>query len=149
MFAPGVEEMLHGFHSSNNMLAALVISIYVLGYAIGPFVVAPLSELYGRMPMYHASNILFVILTIACAVSSNLNMLIAFRCFAGAAGSAPVTIGGATFGDLFAAEERGRAISIWSMGPILGPVIGPIAGGFLAQAVGWRWVFWLLSIKVG
>jgi multidrug resistance protein len=148
MFAPAVEDVLREFHSSSTILAALVVSIYILGYALGPLLVAPMSEIYGRSPVYHASNVLYVIFTIACAVSSNLSMLIVFRFLAGAAGSTPVTIGGATLGEMFSVEERGKAVSIWSMGPLLGPVIGPVAGGFLAQAAGWRWVFWLLTILV-
>ncbi|TVY17719.1 Efflux pump radE [Lachnellula arida] len=146
MFAPDVELVLREFHSTNSVLAALVLSIYVFGYCFGPLIAAPLSELYGRVPVYHVSNFLFVILTIACALSNSLNMLIVFRFLAGAGGSTAVTIGGGSFGDLFKAEERGAAISLWTMGPIVGPVIGPVCGGFLAQAMGWRWVFWLLSI---
>ncbi|TVY33612.1 Efflux pump [Lachnellula subtilissima] len=149
MFAPDVELVFREFHSTNSFLAALVLSIYVFGYSVGPLIAAPLSELYGRVPVYHVSNFLFVVLTIACAASSNLDMLIVFRFLAGAGGSTAVTIGGGTFGDLFKAEERGAAISIWTMGPIVGPVIGPVCGGFLAQAMGWRWVFWLLSILGG
>ncbi|TVY82541.1 Efflux pump radE [Lachnellula suecica] len=149
MFAPGVEDVLIEFHSSSTLLASLTVSIYILGYALGPLLVAPLSEMYGRVPLYHASNVLFCIFTMACAVSSNLNMLIAFRFFAGAAGSTPITIGGGSFGDMFSVEERGKAIAIWSMGPLLGPVIGPVAGGFLAESAGWRWVFWLILILAG
>lgn len=148
MFAPGVSEVLSDFDSNNQLLGGFVVSVYVLGYAAGPLVIAPLSELYGRSPVYHVGNLLFIIFTIACAVSSNLNMLIGFRFLEGVAGSTPVTIGGGTIADLFVQEERGRAMSIWSMGPLLGPVVGPIAGGFLAQAEGWRWVFWVITIAV-
>lgn len=45
-------------------------------------------------------------------------------------------------------EKRAGVMAIWAMGPILGPVIGPVAGGFLAEAEGWRWVFWLIAITV-
>jgi multidrug resistance protein len=126
----------------------MVVSIYVLGYAVGPLIVAPISEIHGRVPMYHISNVMFVIFTIACAVSTSLPMLIVFRFLAGAAGSTPVSIGGGTFGDLFSVEERGAAMAIWAMGPLLGPVVGPIIGGFLAEAKGWRWVFWVLTMVV-
>jgi len=94
MFAPGVPEVLRDFNSDNATLGAIVVSVYVLGYAAGPIVIAPLSELYGRSYVYHVSNVLFIIFTIACAVSSNLNMLIGFRFLEGMAGSTPVTIGG-------------------------------------------------------
>ena len=108
-----------------------------------------MSEIYGRQPVYLISTLLFVILSIACAVSSSLNMLIVFRFFAGCAGSTPIALGGATIGDMFPREKRGAVMSIWGLGPLLGPIVGPIIGGFLAQAKGWRWIFWLQSIIAG
>jgi len=148
MFAPGVPEVLSDFKSTEALLGSFVVSIYILGYAIGPIIIAPLSELYGRLWVYHSSNVLFVIFTIACAVSSNLNMPISFRFLAGCAGSAVLTMGGGTIADLFKQEERGSATSIWSIGPLLGLVVGPVAGGFLSQAKGWRWVFWVITMGV-
>lgn len=96
--------------------------------------------------VYHVTNALFIIFTIACAVSSNLGMLIGFRFLAGMFGSTPITIGSGTLSDMFRTEERGAAMAIWSIGPLLGPVIGPIAGSYLSQAKGWRWDFYLVSI---
>ncbi|KAJ5331705.1 benomyl/methotrexate resistance protein [Penicillium atrosanguineum] len=149
MFAPGVEDVMIEFHSTSTMLASFVVSVYILGYCVGPLLVAPLSEMYGRVPVYHVSNVLFVIFTIACAVSTSMPMLIVFRFFAGVMGSTPLSIGGGTFGDMFRVEERGAAVAVWSMGPLLGPVVGPIAGGFLAEDVGWRWVFWIIAMAAG
>ncbi|KAF2176662.1 MFS general substrate transporter [Zopfia rhizophila CBS 207.26] len=148
-FAPGVPEVMRSFHESSNLLAAFVVSVYVLGFAIGPLVIAPLSELYGRIPLYHVCNLLFIIFTIACAVSSDLNMLIAFRFLAGCAGSSPITIGGGTIADIMPREKRAGAMAIWGMGPLLGPVVGPVCAGFLVEAKGWRWVFWILAIFGG
>jgi multidrug resistance protein len=92
---------------------------------------------------------MFVIFNVACALSSNLNMLIGFRLLAGIFGSAPLTNGGGTIADLVRQEHRGAVMSTFAMGPLLGPVIGPIAGGYLTQAKGWRWVFWVLAIVSG
>jgi MFS family permease len=75
-------------------------------------------------------------------------MLIVFRFFAGVMGSTTLSIGGGTFGDMFRFEERGAAVAVWSMGPLMGPVVGPIAGAFLAEDVGWRWVFWIIAMAV-
>ncbi|MCJ1281917.1 hypothetical protein MMC26_001240 [Xylographa opegraphella] len=149
MFAPGVPQVLSDFNSDDALLGSFVVSVYILGYATGPLIVAPLSELYGRRWVYHSTNVLFVIFTIACAVASNLNMLIGFRFLAGCAGSAVLTMGGGTVADLFRQEERGSAIALFSAGPLLGPVVGPVAGGFLSQAKGWRWVFWVIAIFAG
>ena len=148
MFAPAVPGLMREFKSTNIELGSFVVSVYVLGYAFGPLLIAPLSELYGRLYLYHACNLLFVILTVACALSSSLNMLIGFRFLAGCAGSAPLTLGGGTIADMIVQEKRGGAMSIWAMGSLIGPVIGPVAGGFLSQAKGWRWVFWVLAIAV-
>ncbi|KAL8833998.1 MAG: hypothetical protein Q9170_003972 [Blastenia crenularia] len=121
MFAPGVPQVMLEFDSNNIELASFVVSVYILGYAFGPMAIAPMSELYGRMPVYHVCNTLFVVLTIACAVSSNLNMLIAFRFFEGLFGSSPLTLGGGTIADMIVQEKRGGMMAIFAMGPLLGP----------------------------
>jgi multidrug resistance protein len=148
MFAPGVADVMRDFHSTDTMLASFVVSVFVLGYMVGPFLIAPLSEMYGRVPLYHASNILFLIFTIACAVAQSLPQLIVFRLLAGVAGVCPLTIGSGTVADMIEQEKRAGIMAVWALGPILGPVIGPVAGGFLAEAEGWRWVFWVIAIAV-
>ncbi|EME39510.1 hypothetical protein DOTSEDRAFT_139366 [Dothistroma septosporum NZE10] len=149
MFAPGVPDVMREFHSSSSLLAAFVVSIYVLGFAVGPLVIAPMSELYGRLIVYQVCNVGFLAFTIACAVAPSMGSLIAFRFFAGVFGVAPVTIGGGTIADLMPPAKRGGAMAIWAMGPLLGPVIGPVGGGFLSQAQGWRWIFWTIAMAVG
>ena len=139
---------MQDFHNSNDELASFVVSIFVLGFAVGPIILAPLSEIYGRQIIYFITNVLFVNFTLACAVSSNLGMLIGFRFLAGAAGSAPLANGGGTISDLIEQERRGAAMAVFAIGPLLGPVVGPVAGGYLAQAEGWRWVFWVIVIAV-
>lgn len=148
ILAPAVPQVMSEFNSTNKELASFVVSVYVLGYAFGPLIVAPLSELYGRVPLYHACNILFIVFTVACAVSNNLNMLIGWRFLQGTFGSCPLTIGGGTISDMIIQQKRGGVMAIWALGPLMGPVIGPLAGGYLSQAKGWRWLFWVLAIAV-
>ena len=102
-------------------------------------VVGPLSEIYGRLWVFQVSNVGYTFFTIACALAPSLGSLIAFRFLAGCFGIAPLTVGGGMISDMIAQEERGKAIAIWSLGPILGPIIGPVIGGFLVDAEGWRW----------
>jgi hypothetical protein len=83
IFAPGVPEVMKTFDSTNDMLEGFMLSIYVLGFAFGPLFFAPLSEMYGRLILYHTCNCFFVIFTIAAAVSSNMTMFIVFRFFMG------------------------------------------------------------------
>ncbi|TDZ59667.1 MFS transporter prlG [Colletotrichum trifolii] len=146
MPAPAVPEILKQFGAPEGALSSLVISIFNLGFVFGPVLAAPMSELYGRHPAYFVSNILFLGCNAACAASPNLGVLLAFRFLSGCAGSAPLSIGGGTIADVAPPALRGRAVSIYSIAPLLGPVIGPAAGGYLSYFVGWRWVFWTLSI---
>lgn len=149
IFAPGVPDLMVDFKSSNTELAAFVVSVYVLGFAVGPLVLAPLSEMYGRVPVYHVCNVCFVAFTVACAVAPSLEALIVFRFFAGSFGSAPLTNGGGSMADIFSQEKRGVVMAAFSTGPLLGPIIGPVAGGFLTDAKGWRWVFRVVAIVSG
>ncbi|OAQ63053.2 major facilitator superfamily protein [Pochonia chlamydosporia 170] len=149
MFAPAVPQLLQDFHTDNASLSTFVVSVYILGLAAGPLILAPMSELYGRLNVYHVGNVLFIIFTVACGLATNINMLVAFRFLAGLVGAAPIAIGAGTIADVTNLQQRGTAMSIWSLGPLLGPSIGPVIGGFLSQAAGWRWIFWLLAIIAG
>lgn len=170
MFAPGVPLVMSEFNSTSELLSSFVVSVYLLGFAFGPLLMAPLSEIYGRPIVYHVTNVFFVVFNIACAVANSLGSLIGFRFLAGIFGSTSVTIGGGTIADMFRTEERGMAMAIWATGPLLGPTVGmlssrtrppvshynylicllsgPLIGAYLSQAKGWRWDFWFLAILV-
>ncbi|KAJ5280623.1 Major facilitator superfamily domain general substrate transporter [Penicillium angulare] len=149
MFSPAVVYVGEDFNESNETILSMSVSIYLIGYTVGPLFLAPLSEIYGRRVVLSSANWFFVVWQIGCALAKNIETLIVCRLFAGIGGSACVTLGAGVVADLFPRESRGRATSIWSMGPLIGPVIGPIAGGFLGEQVSWQWVFWLLLILGG
>ncbi|KAG6002229.1 hypothetical protein E4U21_003320 [Claviceps maximensis] len=144
--APGINSAMTEFHNSSYILASLIICIYNVGLAAGPLILAPLSEIYGRLIPYHVTNVLFTLFTLGCALSPNLPALIVFRMLAGMESSAVLNIGGATVADMFAQEERGFAMAVWTFGPLLGPAVGPVVGGYLTQNKGWRWVFWVVAV---
>lgn len=148
MMAPGVPQIMDDFGVSDNMAATFVVSIFVLGFATGPLLIAPLSEIWGRLPIYHVCNILFVIFSAGCALSQNVSMMLVFRFFSGFAGVAVLTCGSGTIADLMPPEQRGRAMALWTLGPLIGPVFGPVCAGFLVEATSWRWVFWVITIVV-
>ena len=148
ILATGIPQIMANFQSTNEELGSLVVSIYLLGFAAGPLLIAPLSEMYGRLPLYHICNTLFAAFTVACAKAPSLNSLIGLRFLQGCAGSAPLAIGGGTIADLIPQERRGKYMGIYALGPALGPIFGPVIGGFLTGAKGWRWLMWLLLIIV-
>ncbi|RFU71727.1 major facilitator superfamily transporter [Trichoderma arundinaceum] len=146
MVSPAIEYVGADFGVTDEILLSLTVSIYLLGYAFGPLLFAPLSEIYGRRIVLSGANWFFVVWQIGCATAPNIACLIVFRLFAGIGGSGCMTLGAGVIADLFPVEQRGLATSFWSMGPLLGPVVGPICGGFIGETVGWRWVFWVLLI---
>lgn len=146
MFAPGVSFMSQEFNNDSAILQSLTVSIFVLGYAIGPLFLAPLSEIYGRRFVITGANAFFCVWQIGCALAPNLQSLIIFRFLTGVGGSGCLTIGGGVIADLFPPDRRGIASAVYSLGPLFGPVVGPVCGGFIAQRAGWRWVFWILLI---
>jgi MFS family permease len=98
----------------------------MLGFAIGPLVLAPMSELYGRMWIYHICNVCFLAFTIGCAVSPSLGPFLACRFLAGCAGAAPMAVGGGTIADITPIEQRGKAMAAFGLGPLMGPVRGTL-----------------------
>lgn len=149
MFAPGVTDLMIEFQMTSRSLGSFVVSVYVLGFAAGPMIFAPLSEIYGRGIIYHTTNLCFLAFTIACAVAPSFSSLIGFRFLAGLFGSVPLTNGGGSIADMIRQEKRGAAMSAFAVGPLLGPIIGPVVGGYVSEALGWRWVFWILSCLSG
>ncbi|KAK0112638.1 hypothetical protein ONS95_014377 [Cadophora gregata] len=131
--------------SASSPVALLGVSLFVFGFAVGPLLWAPLSELYGRRSVFVLAYGLFVIFNIGAVLSTSISQLIVFRFFAGAFGSATLTNTGGMIADMFSAAERGLPSSIFASAPFLGPVIGPIAGGFLGQSAGWGGIGTLIT----
>lgn len=149
MVAPGLEAIGRDLNITSDLERALVLSIFVAAYALGPLLWGPLSELYGRVVVIQSSNAVFLLFNLGCGLARTEGQMIAFRFMAGLGGSAPLAIGGGLLSDLFAAEERGKAISVYSLMPLLGPAVGPIAGGWIAERTSWRWVFYSTTIACG
>ena len=141
----GVQET---FNCSEEV-ALLTVTVFVVGFGVGPMVFAPLSEILGRRIIYATTLLLGVIFIIPCAVAPNKATLIICRTIDGIAFSAPMTIVGGTLADLWNPEERGVPMAAFSAAPFLGPAIGPLAGGFLSDQKGWRWLYWLQLILTG
>ncbi|KAK1093891.1 Synaptic vesicle transporter SVOP [Friedmanniomyces endolithicus] len=130
----------------NDEVSLLAITLFVIGFGIGPMAWAPLSEILGRKPIYASTLLVAVIFIIPCAVSKNMSTLLVCRAIDGIAFSAPMTLVGGTLVDLWRNEERGVPMACFSAAPFIGPAIGPLVGGFLADALGWRWLYWFQLI---
>jgi MFS family permease len=148
MIVPGAPEMASDLTLTSRAGQTFVVSIYFLLSFLGPLLFVPLSEIWGRLPVYHVSNVCWLVFTVGCGFASDAGQLMVFRALAGGLGTACLSIGGGTVADMFLPRDRPKALAAWAMGPLLGPFIGPVVGGYVAEQLGWRWVFHLLSIMV-
>ena len=145
---PAIPQVFAEFHTHTALDSTLVVSIWELGEGLGPFLVAPLSELFGRLPVYHVGNCLFILCLVASALSCNISMLIVFR-FLNGLTTTSLTLAPSIIGDLFVAEQRGFAMAIAISLQLIGFLAAPTVGGYIAQAKGWRWTIWANAIAVG
>lgn len=147
-YSGGVVEILEQFQCSKEV-ATLGVSLFVLGFAVGPLLWAPLSELFGRQILYITTYAGLTAFNAGAAGSQNIWTLIILRFFAGAIGSSPLTNAGGAIADMFPAKQRGLATTFFAAAPFMGPVLGPIVGGFVGETVGWRWIEGVMAIFTG
>ncbi|GAB0136169.1 hypothetical protein EsDP_00004481 [Epichloe bromicola] len=147
-YTGGLRQIMADFNVSQEV-ATLGVSLFVLGFAVGPLLWAPLSELFGRRVLFFITYACLTAFNAGCAGAQNMWTLLIMRFLAGSFGSSPLTNAGGTIADMFDADQRGLATAIFAAAPFLGPVLGPVAGGFLGMEAGWRWVMGLLTAFSG
>lgn len=147
-YTGGVAHVIEEFQISEEV-ATLGVSLFMLGFAVGPLLWAPLSELFGRQVIFTITYAALTAFNAASAGARNPWTLMIVRFLAGTFGSSPLTNAGGVIADMFPASQRGLATAAFAAAPFLGPVLGPIIGGFLDMAEGWRWVMGFLAIFSG
>ena len=93
MVAPALEKLADEFDIVSEIEKYLLMSIFLLAFAIGPFVWGPLSEVFGRARVMQGANVIFLIFNIACGFAKTKAQMMAFRFLAGIGGSAPQAVG--------------------------------------------------------
>lgn len=150
IYTPGQEDIQKEFHVG-HVTATLNMSLYVLGYGIGPVMFSPLSEVakFGRMQLYMYTLLLFTLFQIGCATVHNIGGLITMRFIAGILCSPSLATGGASIADVMKPENLTPFIALWAVGAVAAPVLAPLLGACMVVAKNWRWIFWFLAIVCG
>ena len=147
----GATVEVSAYFGVSTEVGILGVSLYVLGFATGPIVWAPLSELRGRKLPLIISMFGFTVFQAATATGYNLQTVLISRFFGGLFASCPLAVVAAVFSDMFDNRSRGSAIAIFSLGVFTGPLMAPFIGGFIVENVnlGWRWIEYLMTILGG
>ncbi|KAF9000016.1 major facilitator superfamily domain-containing protein [Cyathus striatus] len=136
----GVAETFH----VSNVVTVLAISLFVEGLGVGPLLVGPLSEIYGRNIVYRVSYGLFFVFTWPVAFSPNIVVYLVFRFITGFCGSAFLSVAGGSVSDLFSDSTVANPMALYTISPFIGPVVGPLLSGFINQHLdSWRWTYYI------
>lgn len=125
-----------------------VITSYMIAGAIATPLAGWLANRFGRRVVLLVSVAGFTAASVACGLATDLYTAVLARAIQGAAGAAMMPLGQAAVLDVTPPEEQGRTMSILGLGMMFGPLIGPTLGGWLTEALNWRWVYFI-NLPIG
>ncbi|KAI1759513.1 putative MFS transporter [Hypoxylon sp. FL1150] len=130
-------------------LINLTVTTYLILQGVAPSFIGNLSDVYGRRPAYMICCVVYLAANIGLAVQNSYAALLALRCIQSCGSSATIALASGVVADLVTRAERGKYLGFAAMGVTLGPALGPVIGGLIDQYLGWRWIFWFLTILSG
>lgn len=139
-FSPAAADFANDMHVSHQV-ATLGLSMYVLGLAFGPMSLAPLSEYFGRRPVYVVSYAVFLLLLLGTTFVESLPGFLVLRLFSGYFSSVTISNFGGTIADLFHHHDTGPAMSWFLWAATGGSPTGFVLFSFIAQGRSWHAVF--------
>lgn len=147
MFASANEDLKKIFHIGTSV-AELGTALFIIGFAAGPVIYGPSSEVFGRKPVMVLSSFGYVCFEFATAAAKDLQTIMLCRFFAGFLGSAPVVVLAAIMVDITRAKARGIGMACFGSVLFGAVMMAPIIGGFVIKnrKLGWRWVSYISGI---
>lgn len=145
MYLPSLPSMGEYFSTSSSMIQ-LGLTTSMIGLAVGQIFFGPLSDRYGRRLPLLSGMWLFIVSTLLCLFSQNIEQFVAFRLLQGIAGAGGIVISRSVATDKYSGHELAKMLAV--IGAINGvaPVAAPIVGGLLTDAIGWKGIFWVLFV---
>ncbi|AET40611.1 Tpo4p Ecym_6229 [Eremothecium cymbalariae DBVPG len=129
-------------YNIDQTLALAGLTFYLLGLAM--VVGAPLSEVYGRKPIYLLSLPPSMLFALGVGFSGQrMGIILPLRFLSGVFASPALSVASGTIVDIFDVDQVSVAMASFCMAPFLGPVISPIMAGFAAEKKGWKWGVWI------
>lgn len=135
---------MQGTFAATTDQIALVVTFNIVATAVMTPASGWLASRFSRRSLMFWCAVGFTAASFLCGVAQSLEELVLYRILQGGFGAPLVPLAQATILDTFPRHQHGTATAVFSMGVVFGPIIGPTVGGFLAEELGWRWVFFLL-----
>ncbi|CAI6329105.1 unnamed protein product [Periconia digitata] len=149
IYFPAIPQLSSAFGVTIEAMNQTV-TVYLIFQGISPMLWGPLSDRYGRRLVFLACLSILVASSIGLALcpTNSFWLLLFLRCFQSGGSASTIALGAGVIGDIATTKERGGYFGMFNLGPMLAPCIAPAAGGAIAQALGWRAIFWLVVIMV-
>ncbi|KAL7796807.1 major facilitator superfamily domain-containing protein [Trichoderma ceciliae] len=152
-YAPPVNIIAHDF-GSTRLVVLVGITTFCMGFAFAPMALAPMSEIWGRYPIFIIAGAVFVIFQAICSVMPDVAGLLVARFLVGVGGSVFSAVVGGVLADLWEKEERNTPMALFSGAVLAGTGAGPLVSAALIETVGsnsraWKWSFWVQVILDG
>ncbi|GFZ51213.1 hypothetical protein JCM24511_08971 [Saitozyma sp. JCM 24511] len=150
IFVPAIPTLAGAFNRSEGDISQAV-TVYLAFQAVTPPLFGAMSDSFGRRPLYLATLSVYCGATagLACMPISQYWVLLFLRGLQSTGGSAIVAIGAGCVSDIAEPRERGKFMAVFQSGSMIGPALGPLLGGLLTQKLGWRAIFWFMTIVSG
>ncbi|KAI1781535.1 MFS general substrate transporter [Hypoxylon cercidicola] len=145
IYLPVLPSLARDLNVSQSLIN-LTVTTYLILQGVAPSFIGNLSDVYGRRPAYMICCIVYLAANIGLAVQNSYAALLTLRCLQSCGSSATIALASAVASDLATRAERGKYLGYAAMGVTLGPALGPVIGGLIDQYLGWRWIFWFLTI---
>ncbi|MDO4918235.1 multidrug effflux MFS transporter [Kocuria sp.] len=145
MYLASMPEMAQ-FFAAPASVVQLTLTAYMVGMALGQFVLGPLSDVLGRHRLMVAGNLLFLLCSVGIIVSPDVHLVLVLRFLQGVAGAAGVVIARAVVSDIARGHRAAQLYSVLSLITSLAPVVAPLAGGVIASVADWRTAFAVLAV---
>ena len=130
----------------SNELINLTLTTYMIFQGLAPTIFGDLADMAGRRPAYIISFVIYIGANIGLGLQNSFAALLVLRCLQSTGSSGTFALGTGVVGDIATSGERGKYMGLAQVGPMAAPAIAPVLGGILSQFLGWRSLFWFLTI---
>ncbi|KAK3934746.1 putative major facilitator superfamily transporter protein [Diplogelasinospora grovesii] len=145
IYLPALPVLASEFHVSDSQIN-LTVTTYMIFQGVTPMFIGGLADSAGRRPAYVICFVIYIAANIGLALSKSYASVMVVRCLQSAGSSTTVALCQAVVADIVTSAERGQYIGITAIPIVLAPSLGPVLGGLLSEYLGWRWIFWFLTI---
>jgi multidrug resistance protein len=148
IYYPVMPTLVNNYHLT-TALVNLTVTTYMMLQGLAPSFMGTFADNGGRRPAYIIAFAIYTAANIGLALQNSFAALLVLRCIQSAGSSGTIAFGYGVIADIATPAERGKYIGPMSAGVMVAPALAPVIGGLLSRFLGWRSVFWFLTIVSG